>query len=333
MLAELFTSQRGLHSVAFEEALPQQRRPIAAAELRLERQGEAVPLHLEPAGADFGPGGRLFFYADRKAASTAFSAETAYQLVRSADGRRMATRPAAPAGAPVASPASARAELERNRYYQPGLLEAEDLWQWEALSSGGSRTVGFALAGVDAGAGAPAALSVFFQGASDAPEVLDHHLRVSLNGVFVGETTFDGRRPYRFESPVSAATLRDGPNELTLENAGDTGVSSLVFLDRFALSFPRSATLQQGTFEGTFAETGTARVAGTVGPAYVLELNPDDGSPTWLTGFETLPDALRFEARGGPSATWSSRAWGSARRGSRGQRCRRCATPRTRPTT
>jgi hypothetical protein len=299
VLAELFTSQRGLHSVAFEEALPQQRRPIAAAELRLERQGQAVPLHLEPAGADFGPGGRLFFYADRKAASTAFSAETAYQLVRAADGRRMATRPAAPAGATAAAPASARVELERNRYYQPGLLEAEDLWQWEALSSGASRTVGFALAGVDAGAGAPAALSVFFQGASDAPEVLDHHLRVSLNGVFVGETTFDGRRPYRFESPISAATLRDGPNELTLENAGDTGVSSLVFLDRFALSFPRSATLQQGTFEGNFAETGTARVAGSAGPAYVLDLNPGDGSPTWLTGFETLPDALRFEAQAG----------------------------------
>jgi hypothetical protein len=297
VLAELFTSRRGLHAVAFEEVFPQRRRPIAATELRLERQGEAVPLHLEPAGTDFGPGSRLFFHAERAASSTAFSAETAYQLVRSAEGLRMATRSAAPSGAPVSVAAFARAELEQNRYYQPGLLEAEDVWQWETLASGASRTIGFALRGVEVGAGEPAALSVSFQGASDAPEVLDHHLRVSLNGVFVGEATFDGRRPHLFEAPVSAATLREGANELTLENAGDTGVSSFVFLDRFAVGFPRNGTLQDGVFEGRFPETGSARVAGSTGPAYVLEWSAGGGAPTWLTGWEALPGALRFEAR------------------------------------
>jgi hypothetical protein len=193
--------------------------------------------------------------------------------------------------------ALARAELEQNRYYQPGLLEAEDVWQWETLASGASRTIGFALRGVDVGAGEPGVLSVSLQGASDAPEVLDHHLRVSLNGVFVGEATFDGRRPHLFEAPVSAATLREGANELTLENAGDTGVSSFVFLDRFAVGFPRTGTLQDGIFEGRFPETGSARVAGSTGPAYVLELSASGASPTWLTGWEALPGALHFEAR------------------------------------
>ena len=299
VLAELFTSRRGLHAVAFEEALPQRRRPIAATELRLERQGEAVPLHLEPAGADFGPGSRLFFYADRTAPSTAFSGETAYQLVRSPDGRRMATRSEASSGVPVASPASGRAELERNVYYQPGLLEAEDVWQWEALTSGASRSVGFTLRGFDAAEGTPALLSVYFQGASDAPDVQDHHLRVSLNGSFVGETTFDGRRPYLFETPVGAATLREGPNELTVENVGDTGVSSFVFLDRFAVGFPRTTALEDGIFEGTFPGAGTARVTGTAGPAYVLDLSAGDGSPTWLTGFQALPGSVSFEVWAG----------------------------------
>jgi len=297
VLAELFTSQRGLHSVAFEELFPQWRRPVAAAELRLERQGQAVPLHLEPAGTDFGPGGRLFFYADRTASSTAFSAETAYQLVRATDGRWMASRAAAPSGAQVASPASAVAELERNRFYQPGLLEAEDVWLWEAVASGASRTLGFALRGVEPSAAGPARVSVAFQGGSDAPEVQDHHLRVSLNGIFVGETTFDGKRPHRFEASLPAATLREGPNELTIENAGDTGVSSLVFLDRFAVCFPRTAALQDGVFEGRFAETGPARVSAVAAPARVLELQGSD--PVWLTGLEASPDAVRFQAQAG----------------------------------
>ena len=298
VLAELFTSQRGLHAVAFEELSTQWRRPVAAAELRLERQGQAVPLHLEPAGTDIGPGGRLFFYADRTASSTAFSAETAYQLVRATDGRWMASRAAAPSGAQVASPASAVAELERNRFYQPGLLEAEDVWLWEAIASGASRTLGFALRGVEPSAAAPASVAVSFQGASDAPEVQDHHLRVSLNGVFVGETTFDGKRPHRFEASVSAATLREGPNELTIENAGDTGASSLVFLDRFRVSFPRTAALQDGVFEARFAETGAARVFSVAAPARVLDLN-NDSDPVWITGFETGPDAVRFQAQAG----------------------------------
>ena len=54
-----------------------------ASQLRLERQGEPVAFHLEPAASAFGPGSRLFFYADKTAASTDFSARVAYELVRS----------------------------------------------------------------------------------------------------------------------------------------------------------------------------------------------------------------------------------------------------------
>jgi len=293
VLAELHTTRRGLHAVAFEELFPRQRLPLAEGELRLERQGEAVPLRLEPAGRHFGPGSRLFFYADETAPSTAFSAETAYQLVRSPEGRLMATRAASPSGTPV-GPASAVAELERNRVYQPGLLEAADPWLWEAIAASASRTVGFALAGVEAGAALPATLSVSLQGASDAAAVVDHHLRVSLNGVFLAETSFDGLKPHRFDALVPAGTLREGANELTLENVGDSGVSSLVFLDRFSLRHPRSATLQDGVFEGRFADGGTAQIA-TAAPAYVLDLDAP-GAPVWLTGFESRPDAVRFEA-------------------------------------
>ena len=55
-------------------ALPGTKRAASlASQLRLERQGEPVGFHLEPAASAFGPGSRLFFYADTTAGSTDFS--------------------------------------------------------------------------------------------------------------------------------------------------------------------------------------------------------------------------------------------------------------------
>ena len=114
---------------------------------RLQRQGEAVAFHVEPQGSVFGPGSTLYFYADRTASSLEYSPEVAYELVRSS-GARMATLSAPPLGATLASSPMGFASFETNRTYQPGLLEAPDLWLWEYLPSGARRTETFALPGL-----------------------------------------------------------------------------------------------------------------------------------------------------------------------------------------
>ena len=70
VLARLYTTARGLHAAAFEQLFPGAKRGFSASQLRLERQGEAVAFHLEPTASSFGPGSRLYFYADRTAGST-----------------------------------------------------------------------------------------------------------------------------------------------------------------------------------------------------------------------------------------------------------------------
>ena len=55
---------------------------------------------------------------------------------------------------------------------------------------------------------------------------------------------------------VPASLLREGPNELALTSVADTGVSSLVFLDRFALAHPQASSLASGLFEGSWSESG-----------------------------------------------------------------------------
>ena len=294
-LAFLHTSQRGLHAVSFESLFAGRTRPLALSSFALRRQDEAVPFHVEPATASFGPGSVLYFYADGQASSTAFTGELAYELVRQAGGATMASASAAPTGAPIVAASRGRQGWEVNRIYQPGLLEAGDPWLWVSVFGGASRTVTFTLGGLDTTA--PGSLSLFLQGGSDAESVVDHHLRIAVNGVPVGETRFDGKAPHLAVTELAAAVLREGENTLTIENAGDTGVWSVVYLDRFEVDFPQAPALRGGLFEGVFFEGGVA----TLGPApsaVALDVT-DPPSPVWLRSYESGPDSVRLRAEAG----------------------------------
>ena len=62
---------------------------------------------------------------------------------------------------------------------------------------------------------------------------------------------------------VPASLLREGANELALTNVADTGVVSLVFLDRFSAPLPAAARRSRaGPSRGRWAESGTATSRG-----------------------------------------------------------------------
>ncbi len=307
LLARLFTTGRGLHAVAFEQLFPGSRqRGLAASELRLERQGQAVSFHLDPASNSFGPGGVLYFHAEATAASSDYASEVAWELLRSRDGLRMPLVSATPEGDVVSSAPLVTTAFETNRFYQPGLLEAPDLWLWEGLASGATRATSFSLRGVDAASAREAEIEVFLQGASESGNPIDHHVSVSLNGAPVGGAQFAGKKPYRLSLAVPHSLLREGANELSLANVADTGVSSFVFLDRFAVSHSQSASLAGGPVEGTWAESGTASLGGSSGADVVLDVT-GAGSPAgaraqgarWLTGLQASGGTLRFRAEAG----------------------------------
>jgi hypothetical protein len=327
VLGRLHTTRRGLHAVSFEQLFPQGRRGLSTAFLRLQRQGEAVAFHVEPSGPVFGPGSVLYFYADRTALSTDYSSEVAYELVRSS-GVEMGVVSGAPVGDRVASASTGFASFETNRVYQPGLLDAEDVWLWDAIGSGVTRTESFTLSGVDASSGEEARLVVDLQGASASGAAVDHHVRVLVNGTPVGETTFAGKVPDRVELGVPVSVLKEGGNELSLTNAGDTGVTSLVFLDRFEVSYPQLAAARRGVFEGVWADSGRVEIGGVSGVPVALSLrgtstapgaeesavrgaiaNSSSPVPTgaprsdaivrWLTGLQTTTGAVRFQVEAG----------------------------------
>jgi hypothetical protein len=124
---------------------------------------------------------------------------------------------------------------------------------------------------------------------------------VSVNGGFVGETTFAGKRPHALEVSVPASMLKEGANELSVTNVGDTGVSSLVFLDRFELSYPQVSTTHGGVFEGAWSQSGTVEVGGVSAPVVILrdtrQPGPEGSAVTWVTGFQTTGSSVRFQAQ------------------------------------
>ena len=156
-LALLYTTSRALYGASFEQLFPARAASVAVSELRLERQGVPVAFHVEPRTASFGPGSVLFFYADQPAASTDFSAEVAYELLRAPGGLQMPLVSGAPTPAVVSMASARTADFEIDRNYLPALLDAPDLWLWDGFVSGTTLSEAFSLSGVDTAAAGSAA--------------------------------------------------------------------------------------------------------------------------------------------------------------------------------
>jgi hypothetical protein len=122
-----------------------------------------------------------------------------------------------------------------------------------------------------------------------------------VNGSFVGETSWDGKKPRKIEAALGAGILQDGLNQLDIENVGDTGARySMVMLDKFRVVYSRLPMAVEGRLEGVWSVSGTAHVSGMSAGAMVVELS--ESGPVWLTGGETTAAGdLRFRAEAGRS--------------------------------
>ncbi len=294
LLAQLVVRQRGLHAVSFEDLFGSRGRRLDVSELRLSRQGEPVGFHLEPDRSSFGSGSVLYFFSEG-ASLNPYGNEAVYELSLSrSGGLTMPLVSAFPSGS-AASFAWGLKRWEENRSFQPGLLEAPDLWLWDILVAPVKKGYHFALDSL-VPASEPSQLTVFLQGGSDQEGVADHHVRVSVNGTAVGEATWDGQTPQALPASIGPGILREGDNLLELESLGDAGASySLVFLDRFELAYPRSLSAPGGLFEARFSRTGGAEVAGLGATSLLLDIT----SPTtlrWLFGASPTPNGIAFRA-------------------------------------
>ena len=249
LVAQLVVKDRGLQALAYEDVFPVRPEGMRAAGLRLSRQGEDVAFHVEPDPARFAPGSTALLpergIRPEPLRQTPCTSSRRASRERSWPSTFCSVRRSAPVDAYYAT-----VRMEKNVYYQAGLLNAPDLWLWDLVVSPVEKSYAFTADHVSAAR--PAYVSISLQGASDFTDVVDHHVRVSVNGTYLGEASWDGKEPKSLDLEIGPGVIREGANTLELENVGDTGASySLVFLNRYSVRYPRALVASGGTLEGT----------------------------------------------------------------------------------
>ena len=233
VVLRLGAAENGLYRASFEDLFGARGRAVAQSSLRLSRQGVDVAFHLEPDNGRFGPRSSLYFFSPG-ASINPYGRAAVYELETGVRGPTMSVVGPVPPGD---STPSYRHKLEReeNRYYQAGLLDARDPWLWDLLFAPETKSYSFEVS--ELASGSAPLLEVWLQGVSDS----NHRVSVFVNGTEVTESRFSGKAPLKLAAEVPAGVLREGKNELSIENSADAdSLHSMVMLDRFAVEYPRS---------------------------------------------------------------------------------------------
>jgi hypothetical protein len=277
VLARLVTTDSGLHKIRFEDLFGRRRRAIAADKIRLSRQGETVPFHIEPCAESFGRHSTLYFISEGARANP-YGHEAVYELEVGKNGVRMEQVSASPTGE-VTPFYWKDLHQEENHLYYSSLLEAPDLWLWDMVFAPATKTYPFKVSGLELDQAG--SLSVWLQGASDFPATPDHHIRLFVNGTLLDDVSWDGKKVQHVDVTIPTGVLREGDNTLEIENVGDTGADySMVLLDRFAVRYPRTLVAGSGKLMGTWKTSGVTDILGLEADAIVLDVTE---KPRWLT--------------------------------------------------
>ena len=152
--------------------------------------------------------------------------------------------------------------LEENNYYfanMPG-GDAVDHWYWDYLVADQSKDYALRILSPVAGAEGQINLSVI--GLMDDPAIEnDNHLRVALNHVAIGETSWGGQGEISASFSIPAGVLTASGNTLTLTLVGDTGVANnVILLNSIEVSYLRSLSGSTGKIRFQVPETANVEI-------------------------------------------------------------------------
>jgi uncharacterized repeat protein (TIGR01451 family) len=230
--------------------------PVATLDpRRLRMYAGSAEMAIEVIGEEdgrFDPGDTIRFYATQ-VNSLYTDTNVVWLVVGDANGRRMAARSVAPQGDPTAVNFVQTAHFEENRTYRSAmpLVSDVDHWYWGQIyvlsrNSVLTMTVPFTIASPLPTGAADVRLDLW--GASYDPRMNpDHHLRVYVNGSFIGDVYWSGMVQTVPTLSFDPVLLQDGGNTLTLYAPGDLGARDstgqpweVTWLNAFDVTYPRS---------------------------------------------------------------------------------------------
>lgn len=226
---------------------------LAAGRLSLTSQG--APVAWSPAADLSG----LYFYGE--GLETMYASANVYWLAAGA-GERVGALRGAPAGARPGPGYYVFSEHLEQDAFAATLASTDpdaDFWYWSSLMATypDYRTGRYAFEArdVEPAFGVPARIEAHVYGATATA----HRIVALVNGVEVGQGTFQGVGVASFAFELEASLLGDGPNAVELEAALDPGVAfDVVYVDSLDVSYPRALRAVSG--EASFAAAGTGTV-------------------------------------------------------------------------
>ena len=214
---------------------------IKTGKLVLSRDGVAVPWW--PATGSSG----IFFYDP--GVDSIYTQTAIYRLEGGKAGAAAPRRSALDGGAPA--PGAVKIHPSRQDFEQDvfagtvvGTDPDSDFWFWAGLVGGhanGRRSFTLDVEHPAVGAGS-ARLDVRLYGASSTAAPFDHEVDVSLNGVTLGTTSWDGVGAHTATFALPSSLLVAGDNDLFLQaNRPAAAPFSYVYVDGFELAYARES--------------------------------------------------------------------------------------------
>lgn len=252
--AELMVSEDGLYRVSYAS--------LAAAgvlvddidprHLALTAGGEAVPIYLVTSnerGRDvFGPGSYFEFWGT--ALDTLYTKTNVYQLRLNEPRATRIQVDRSPVPRNGTGPTTYRhtEQFEENNAYNFAASIDDPWYMASLLTLQTSKSFDFPLA-VDHIENGEQVLNLSYWGVTDYNQPIDHRVRISLNGEFLHEDSWDGRRFREQALTLPANLLQEGNNTLTLTLTGDTGaMADLIYLEKYSVSYARALVSRDGEF-------------------------------------------------------------------------------------
>lgn len=241
---KITVSQAGLHALTYNDLL-NAGLPVDSLDPRTlqlshgwPRQEVAILVEGETDGV-FNSGDRLLFYAEPE--FSRFVDTGVYFLTYGqTTGLRIGDQPANPVGLPAGT-AWRTATAEKNQLYDPWYAGRDgDHWYWDDLRQS-DHTAGTYTLNLQQPltSGAAATLTLWLQSYTDPTQNPDHRLAVAVNGVSVGEHTWNGKQSIAVDFTVPANVLLNGANQVSLSLPGLSGVSiEGVWFDAMRLTYP-----------------------------------------------------------------------------------------------
>ena len=248
----------------------------------------------------------LFFYGEPP--ESLLTRENVYWLEFDHGLRMEEVDGAAPA--PVGGPLSFRDSLHFEENILPATFYSvdpeSDFWYWKVLVGGdaqlGSRSFTLSIPAVAASLD-PAALTLHLRGILSSGLPDEHHVVVTLNGVEVGESWFEGTELRSLEVPFDQSLLQEGENTVEVTALLDgQAPSSFLFVDSFDLEYNRHYRADGGVLRWRGDDNPVVTVTGFESAEIaVLELS-DPLRPRWVTGLTIDQNADGFRVRIEPGA-------------------------------